>query len=262
MTGLIPLFTDLGLDEALVYSGADPAGPPPRTKATAVQAVLGAAYLSHDADLGLLSKSFPAPVAEWLRLGVLTAVPGSAVSISVVSEPPPGELTALEKRRARSRASWRRSGREQIFTRSPGEIIMIGNDIVVEVSRILTPNNVRLRFDAPGLPVDRYAIWVQKRERRRRSTPEGRLQPKPERRRRPGPPRTGHKGGLMLTLRPNDTVVIGDTVATRTFVTALSMSDQGPVRLAVDPPEGLPVMTFEAWKEQRNAGATDTEGLA
>ena len=264
---LIPLFTDLGLDDALVYSGNDPAGPPPpRTQAATVMAVLAAAYLSHGADLDRLSGRLPVPVAEWLRLGALAAVPGSADAKAAssepaaASEPPPSEPTALERRKARSRPPGRRSRRERTFSLNLGESIMIRDDIEVEVSSIPTAGKVRLRFDAPDdVPVDKYEVWLDKREQRRRSVAGGRLQPTAERRGRTGPPKTRHKGGLVLSRRPGEEAVIGDTLALRTFVRVISVSEQGLMRLAVDPPEGLAVKTLEEWKKQLAARAGDEE---
>lgn len=264
MADLIPLFTDLGLDDALVYSSADPSQPPaPQTMATAVMAVFAAAYLSHNADLHRLVDHLPEAVAEWLRLGVLAAVPVSAVSATESYQGPSdstlvaNEPAAPIRRKVRGRAAPRKRGkRELVFPRQPGEIIMIGDRIVVQVSRILADNRARLRVDAPSdVTVLRYELWRQRRDQRRRSVPREALQPKPEKQRPSRPPQTGGTGGLFITRNRNETVMIGDEIAVR----VIDISGQTTVRLGVEAPEHLPVKAFEVWQQQRDVGPSDEE---
>jgi carbon storage regulator CsrA len=226
-------------------------------------AVLAAAYLSHGADPHQLAEHLPEPVAEWLRLGVLTAVPTSAFSATEnqqpkpIEAPAPNEPAAPTRRKVRGRAAPRTRGkRELVFPRQPGEMIMIGDRIVVQVSRILAENKARLRVDAPNdVPVFRYEVWQQRRDQRRRSVPREPLRSKPEKQRPSRPPQTGDTGGLFISRNPNETIMIGDEIAVR----LIDISGQTTVRLGVEAPEHLPVNLFEVWQQQRDAGPSAEE---
>jgi carbon storage regulator CsrA len=167
----------LGLRDGLLFTIADPTGGPDMgMMANAAKAVLAAAYLSYKGDARRFSSHMPDSIRSWLQLGVLSVHPTSP-AVPVLRAPrrttpaaAPAQRTAAgpaeQKGRPQRRPPQRvyRSKRNDrgglVLSRTPGEKIMLGDDIAIEVLQV-GQNKVRLRVQAPeSLPVKREEIWT------------------------------------------------------------------------------------------------------
>lgn len=169
---LAALAERLGVRDGLLYTAADPTGGPDTSMmANAAQAILAAAYLSHKGNKRQFSSHLPDIVRSWLQLGVLSIHPTSLAEPVLRGPRRPATVTAPAQRSAASAADRRgrppqrihrsdRNGRGGlVLTRTPGEKIMLGDDVAIEVLQVVQ-NKVRLRVQAPdSLPVKREEIW-------------------------------------------------------------------------------------------------------
>ncbi len=175
---LAALSQRLGLSDALLFSSLDPlAGPDMSMTANAARAVLAASYLSYKGDKRRFSGHLPDSVQSWLQLGVLSVQPAgpAAPALREVRQREPGQATpepaavppAEQKsaaRRGRPPQRVYQSNRANgpgglVLSRTPGERILLGDDIAVEVMQVVA-NKVRIRIHAPeSLPVMRDEIY-------------------------------------------------------------------------------------------------------
>jgi carbon storage regulator CsrA len=175
---LAALSERLGLSDALLFGSLDPLGGPDMSMtANAARAVLAAAYLSYKGDTRRFSGHLPDSVQSWLQLGVLSVHPASPAA-PVQREPrrrePRPATTAPAPAPRAAPESTARQGRPPhrvyqsnkasepgglVLSRTPGERILLGDDISIEVSQVVA-NKVRLRIQAPdSVPIVRDEIY-------------------------------------------------------------------------------------------------------
>jgi carbon storage regulator CsrA len=172
LAALVTLFGELDLRSGFLFTSRQPMdNPDTEMMADAVQAVLAAAYLSYDCNTRRFIRKLPECVQQWLHLSALSVHPGIGAAVTphrskATSPAPP----SVEQKRADTgtgqtppRPKVYRSRRGGpgglVLSRTPGEKIMLGDDVVIEVLQIVQ-NKVRLRIRAPeSLPVKREEIW-------------------------------------------------------------------------------------------------------
>jgi carbon storage regulator CsrA len=150
-------------------------------KMKAVQAVLAAAYISYKCDGLVLARHLPDGIQR--SLNALGQVVGSMVSAEQGAAPP-GRSSALTaaarvklpnvrqaKRNARTGKATDNKADENyagglVLTRSPGERIYLGDDVVIQVTQVLG-NKVMIRIKAPpALRIEREELRDQNRRDR------------------------------------------------------------------------------------------------
>lgn len=167
----------LDLTAGLLFSSLDPLGGPDMSMmANAARAVLAAAYLSDKGNEPRFYDHLPDSVQSWLQLGVLSVQPTSP-SAPPRREPrrrePKQATTAPPSGRVAPKGAARQGQPPQrvyqsnkasepgglVLSRTPGERIMLGDDISIEVTQVVA-NKVRLRIQAPeSLPIKRDEIY-------------------------------------------------------------------------------------------------------
>jgi carbon storage regulator CsrA len=182
---LAALSESLGLSGGLLFGSPDPLGGPDTSMtANAARAVLAAAYLSYSGNKRRFSDHLPDSVQSWLQLGVLSVHPTSPVAPAQreprrrdsrqreprqatpapAPAPTPRAAPKSAARQGRPPQPVYRSNRTNepgglVLSRRPGERILLGDDVAVEVVQIVA-NKVRLKIKAPeSLPIMRDEIY-------------------------------------------------------------------------------------------------------
>jgi carbon storage regulator CsrA len=181
---LLPLFDDLGLHDALLFTSHDPSNSAdPNAMVDAVLAIFAAAYLSHDSNISALSRNLPESVNAWLNMSTAPTYPVSSLletrqpdDITRHSESPPrrDQVTRMEGAPGGKGAralpgkvyrSNRNNRRGLTISRIPGERFFVGDDITIEITQVVN-NKVRLKVQAPeSMPIEREEIAKSKEKK-------------------------------------------------------------------------------------------------
>lgn len=156
---VLPAYSALGLDEILYPdTGVRTAEVCAAEKVQAVQAVMAAAYLSYKCNGIVLARHLPSCIRGWLDT--------MAQVVSEIETPDPATSARHERP---SRSSGTGQGKQAghnntskpadekpehdgqgglVLTRKPGQEILLGDDIVIQVSEVID-RKVKIRIKAP-----------------------------------------------------------------------------------------------------------------
>jgi hypothetical protein len=158
---LIPAYDALGLNEILFPAAeARISEVSSEEKAQAVEAVMAAAYLSYKCNGIVLARHLPGPIRGWIDV--------MAQAVSQTGPPEPGTARRKQHRRSFGTEQGMRGkrgvpgnasklptaqpgqdGRGNLsLTRTPGQGILLGDDILIQVSRVVD-RKVMIRIIAP-----------------------------------------------------------------------------------------------------------------